>query len=62
MLFKNLKTGNLVEAKNPDVIDMMKGSPNYEAITPSATAAPVAAAASTPAPAKKRGGRAKAKE
>ena len=61
MLFKNLKTGNLVEAKNSDVIDMMKGSPNYEAVIPSAPAAPTVEAV-TPAPAKKRGGRAKPKE
>ncbi len=32
MLFKNLKSGNLIEAKESSVIEMMKGSPLYEAV------------------------------
>ena len=32
MLFKNLKSGNYVEAKDAGTVDLMKGSPTYEAV------------------------------
>lgn len=36
MLFKNIKTGNLLEADNKDTIEMMKNQPNiYSPHTPS---------------------------
>ena len=33
MLFRNLKSGNLVETTNPAVIEVMSGSGNYERVT-----------------------------
>lgn len=59
MLFKNLRSGNLVEATDPDTVAMMDRSPNYEAVT---RTAPAAAEAPKPAPAKKRSSKAKPKE
>lgn len=35
MLFKNLKTGNCIEIKDPGVIEMAKESANYEAVNTS---------------------------
>lgn len=32
MLFKNLKSGNFVEAKEPSTVELMKDSPIYEAV------------------------------
>lgn len=58
MLFKNLRSGNLVEATDPDTVAMMDRSPNYEAVTRTAPAAE----APKPAPAKKRSSKAKPKE
>lgn len=47
MLFRNLKSGNLVDARDPDVIDMMSGSPNYERVAgaPETPSPPPSAAA-----------------
>ena len=39
MLFRNLKTGNLVEAKHPGTVDIMRQSPLYEEYTPKPAAA-----------------------
>ena len=36
MLFKNLKSGNLVEAKDSSTIELMTESPCYEAVVASA--------------------------
>ena len=36
MLFKNLKTGNLIEASNPESIAIMQGSPNYVTVVKTA--------------------------
>ena len=41
MVFRNLKTGNLLHVENQDVIDTMASSPNYERIA-SAVATPPA--------------------
>lgn len=38
MLFKNLKSGNFVEAKDSHTIELMKDSPIYEAVSASAQA------------------------
>lgn len=38
MLFKNLKSGNFVEAKDSNTIELMKESPCYEAVVTSAPA------------------------
>ena len=54
MLFKNLKSGNLVEAKDDATIGTMKASPNYEEVKPTI----VAPAAEASKPAKKTGGKA----
>lgn len=63
MLFRNLRSGNLVEANDPDTVSMMDRSPNYEAYKPSAApAAPALAEAPKPAPAKKKSGKAKPKD
>lgn len=34
MLFKNLRSGNIIEVRNKDVADMMLRSPNYAVIEP----------------------------
>ena len=52
MLFKNLKSGNLVEAADATTIELMEASPNYEAVAPTAPAASPEPAAK---PAKKKG-------
>lgn len=38
MLFKNLKSGNLVEAKDSGTIELMTDSPYYEAVVAPASA------------------------
>ncbi len=38
MLFKNLKSGNFVEAKDSHTIELMKDSPIYEAVVAPAPA------------------------
>ena len=38
MLFKNLKSGNFVEAKDSSTIELMKESPIYEAVVAPAPA------------------------
>lgn len=44
MLFKNLKSGNLVEAKDSSTVELMKESPIYEAVfAPTPVLAPEAA-------------------
>ena len=42
MIFRNLKTGNLLTVKNKDVIDMMLSSPNYEKVTKAVATTPPA--------------------
>ena len=62
MLFRNLRSGNLVEATDPDTVSMMDRSPNYEKITRSAPAPASVDEAPKPVPAKKRTSKAKSKE
>lgn len=38
MLFRNLKTGNIVAATNETSIDLMQRSPIYEAVKPTGPA------------------------
>lgn len=52
MVFRNLRTGRLVSANNPDTIEMMQGSGTYEAYVPQP--APEPAPAPKPKPAKKK--------
>ena len=52
MVFRNLRTGRLVSANNPDTIEMMRGSGTYEAYVPQP--APEPAPAPKPKPAKKK--------
>lgn len=42
MVFRNLKTGNLLTVENKDVIDMMTSSPNYEEVTKAVATPPTA--------------------
>ena len=51
MLFKNLKSGNLIDVKDVSVIEMMKRSPIYEAVT---VKAPAPVSASEPAKSAKK--------
>lgn len=62
MLFRNLRSGNLVEATDPDTVSMMDRSPNYEKIIRSAPAPAPIDEAPTSAPTKKRTSKAKSKE
>ena len=52
MVFRNLRTGRLVSANNPDTIEMMQGLGTYEAYVPQP--APEPAPAPKPKPAKKK--------
>ena len=52
MVFRNLRTGRLVSANNPDTIEMMQGSGTYEAYVPQP--APEPAPAPKPKPAAKK--------
>lgn len=49
MLFKNLKSGNFVEAKDSGTVKLMSESPIYEAVKTTATAS------ETETPVKKKG-------
>ena len=60
MLFKNLKTGNLVEPKDAATAEMMERSQNYEAVTAKAAASEPEAPKPTKKPAK--GGKEKTAE
>lgn len=55
MLFKNLKSGNFVEAKDSSTIELMKDSPIYEAAVVPAPAPVVEAEAEKPVKKSARG-------
>ena len=42
MIFRNLRTGNLLTVEDEDVIDVMASSPNYEKVTEAVATTPPA--------------------
>ena len=45
MIFRNLRTGNLLTVEDEDVIDVMASSPNYEKVTEAVATPPPASPA-----------------
>jgi len=56
MLFRNLKTGNLIEAQEPSTISLLSRSDMYEAVKKAAPVLPEPAV-SVKTPAKRRSGK-----